>query len=148
MTPDSTSLYQILETASFLGHVSLFEHLTPACLADLARIVRPVSLDSGQVLFREGDFSDGFYIIRHGKIAIEIQGRPVTVLDRYECLGELSVLADPGRTATARAVEKSRLVTISSDDFKGLLALNPEISLALMQTLAQRIRDRENGGAC
>ena len=74
-------------------------------------------------------------------IEVSVNERRLTVLERNACLGEMALLGGLPRSATAIALSEGRLLRIGSDDFTNLLASEPEITIALLHTLARRLRD-------
>jgi CRP-like cAMP-binding protein len=80
---------------------------------------RWITLEPGEVLIREGDPGDRYYVLESGALRITQQGR---VLHEHESdrgygLGEIALLRDVPRTATATALEPSVLLAIARPDF-------------------------------
>ena len=148
MTDLNHQFYELIQRASFLKDVPLFHHFSSEILAGLAEITSLVLLPRGRILFRQGEFPDSLYIIQSGEIEIKINGQFIALLGRYECLGELSILDESLRSATAEAKTDASLIQILAKDFKTLVAGHSQLSLGLMRTLAQRLRQREAEGRC
>jgi NTE family protein len=109
----------------------------------LAAELREVSLAAGQPLFREGDAGDAMYVVRSGRLAVEISSEgpePVRLSGRSEVIGELALLSEAPRSATVRAVRDSALVELTREHFESLVAGRPEIGLALARELGERLR--------
>ncbi|HLO28681.1 MAG TPA: cyclic nucleotide-binding domain-containing protein, partial [Anaerolineales bacterium] len=95
-----------------------------------------VNLNSGEILFREGDPGEHLYIVVNGEL--EILMAPDTddelilnVLQAGEYLGEMSLIQPGGlRTASARARGDVVLLSMSRDQFRDLLQRHPELSTA------------------
>jgi diguanylate cyclase (GGDEF)-like protein len=88
------------------------------------------------------------YVVESGSIAVtklERDEKSVVLarLEAPEIVGELGVLCDSPRNATARALEDSWLEVIPQKDFKSWLARDPEAALKVMRTLAIRLRDAD-----
>jgi diguanylate cyclase (GGDEF)-like protein len=103
----------------------------------------------GEEIFREGDASDAVYVIQSGSVAIikAEQGEKSLILARLEApdiLGEMGVLCDMPRNATARALTECRLEVIPHRDFAQWIRRDPETALRVMRTLAQRLRDADS----
>ena len=103
----------------------------------------------GEVIFREGEFSDAVYIIESGSVAIikaESQDRSVILatLEPSEILGEMGVLCDMPRNATAQAMEDSWLEVIPQRDFTSWVLRDSATALRVMQTLAIRLNDADS----
>lgn len=105
-----------------------------------------VDVPAGQFLFREGDPGAEMYIIESGSIAILRAARgaePMAVLEPGDFLGEMSVLEDQPRFASAQARSDSRLLRIERAAFADLLRQNVEIAVRIMRKLALRQRRAE-----
>ena len=97
----------------------------------------------GSVLFREGDLGDEMYIIHSGKVEIsrELRGRRavLAVLGPGDFFGEMAILNNRPRSATAICLERSQLLVIDRDTFLKLLRANADIAMSMIQKLAARL---------
>ena len=101
---------------------------------------------AGQFIFREGDPGDEMFIIETGAIEILRATRgsaPLAVLEPGDFFGEMAVLEDQPRFASARAKEASRLLRIDRNAFAQLVQENFEIAVRIMRKLALRLRRTE-----
>lgn len=101
---------------------------------------------AGQYLFREGDAGAEMYIVESGSIAIVRAARgsePLAVLESGDFLGEMAVLEDQPRFASALAQTNCRLLRIERAAFAELLRQNVEIAIRIMRKLALRQRRAE-----
>ncbi len=101
---------------------------------------------AGQYLFREGDAGAEMYIVESGSIAILRTARgsePLAVLEPGDFLGEMAVLEDQPRFASALAQTNCRLLRIERAAFAELLRQNVEIAVRIMRKLALRQRRAE-----
>ncbi|MFC1544148.1 cyclic nucleotide-binding domain-containing protein [Gemmatimonadota bacterium] len=126
-----------------LRQVDLLTPLSGAQLRALAEKLTPVFFGRGEVLIRQGDEGDSFYIIQQGRVQVSVAGEvggvemPVAVLASRDFFGEMSLLAGDRRTATVRALEDTRVIIIDKDDFAGIIQDNPTIA-AEMATIYYR----------
>jgi CRP-like cAMP-binding protein len=85
------------------------EGLTPDHCATLASLARPVSFAQGDMIFREGDARHEFFLLLHGRVALEMmaQGKALRVhtLEGGDELGWSSVIVGRGKLFQARALE-------------------------------------------
>lgn len=101
----------------YLAEHKFFENLPKRDLNLLVSCASNVRFDAGKYIFREGESADKFYLIRHGKVAIEIAGPgvgPIIVdtLDEGDVLG-WSWLIPPYRWRfDARAIELTRAIAL------------------------------------
>ena len=136
-----------MSTYTFLRKIPLFADLPDDDLERLCQMADEVQLEAGQSLFAEGDNGDRAYIIREGEIEIfkATAGRQVLLAVRQpgEVIGELSLLQDSPRTATARARTVATLITIRQDQLGRLLRISPSAARAMFETVLSRWRATE-----
>jgi CRP-like cAMP-binding protein/Zn-dependent protease len=134
-----------VEAAQLIDALPAFEDLPEDILSDLAGRVRMRLIRAGQAIFRQGDRSTFFAVIRSGEVAIEAE-HPETgdvdeirTLHRGESFGELGLLQSTPRSATARATEEVELFEVDKGTFDRLLANSidaPKFGLTL-QAMAE-----------
>jgi len=127
-----------------LRKVEFFGGLPDEDLERLAGIVDGMDLASGETLFREGSRGDAFYIVYEGAVELlksRTGGDPEKLAVRRagDAFGEMALVDDAPRSATARALEDSRLVTIHREAFLGLIG-GDNISLRMMKFLSKALR--------
>ena len=109
-------------------------------LLDICNVYR---LKAGTVVFKEGDPPKSMYIVMSGKIEISTQKQGVVhVMKTSEILGEMGVITQAGRTATARAMEKIVLLEIKKTDFNFMLGKQPRVSFIIMKNIAASLAER------
>lgn len=127
-----------------LRSAPLFANLDDDVFARLTAELTEIELPRGASLFREGDPGDELYFIVSGKIKL---GRTATdgrenllaILGPGEIFGEMA-LFDPGpRNASATAVSETRLTGLKHERLKEIIHTTPEVSVQLLQALAQRL---------
>ncbi len=104
-----------------------------------------VELADGEVLFRRGDPGDAFYLIESGKIrifTIDEGGQEITLntLREGEAIGELALMDDRPRSASACALGRTVLNRLSREDFLAGVQASPELSRRIVRLLSQRTR--------
>jgi CRP-like cAMP-binding protein len=100
---------------------------------------------AGTVLFREGDAGREMYVVHAGSVTItkrvgEVE-KILTRLGAGEFLGEMAILNNKPRSATAVCAEDSKLLVIDAKTFETMLRSNVEISLRLIKKLADRLAE-------
>ena len=104
------------------------------------RFVRRYS--AGETIFEEGDTGDEMLFIRSGAVELRHGGRSLRVLKEGEYFGEMSMLINTPRTATARATEEgTALIVIARNNFDTILRDNPMIGQSILREMAQRLKD-------
>ncbi len=106
-----------------------------------ARVGREFS--AGKVLFREGEAGAEMFVIQSGVVQITKrvgdEERPIATFGRGEFLGEMAILNDKPRTATAVVIEHARCLVIDAKTLEAMITQNPEIALRLIKKLARRL---------
>jgi CRP-like cAMP-binding protein len=106
-----------------------------------------VEFPAGDHVFREGDLGTEMFIVHEGKVEIlkEMQGEPkqLAVLEKGDFFGEMAILEDLPRTASARALTDVKLLHINGSTFDQMLRSNPEIAVRMMRKLSRRLRETD-----
>jgi CRP/FNR family transcriptional regulator, cyclic AMP receptor protein len=128
-----------------LDGVELFEHLTVHDRNSLADVIDLRSLPTGQILFRAGEPGDSLFVVQTGEIELYIKdtaGQKIvlTVAGRGEIFGELSLLDQGARTATAVALIDSQLLELDRGDLLLLFEKAPEAALRLLASMGHMTR--------
>src|SRR5689334_8343608 len=105
--------------------------------------------NAGAQLFAEADkakgglFSKGsnrMYYIAEGEVALTIGGKPLDSVKKGEIVGEMALLSDRPRSATATAKTEVLAYSLNSAELQSALMKNPEFALMLMSVMFDRIR--------
>jgi CRP/FNR family transcriptional regulator/CRP/FNR family cyclic AMP-dependent transcriptional regulator len=139
MSTKNSTAAQALQTVPF------FTDLREENARELARRMLPRRFGPGQIIFHHGDPGGLLYIIGRGKVKIthstpEGQEALLAILGAGDFFGELALLDDSPRSATAEAIELTETLTLHRDDFIHYLHENPDFSLHVLKTMAQHIR--------
>ena len=95
---------------------------------------------AGGVIFREGEDADELFVIKSGYVRIQIGNRIVTDLAADTIFGEMALIDDEPRSATALAITDVEIVPVSEKQFLFLVSQTPYFALKVMRILAQRLR--------
>ncbi|MEK6815896.1 MAG: Crp/Fnr family transcriptional regulator [Nitrospirota bacterium] len=103
---------------------------------------------SGTLLFHENDPGEEMFIIQTGKVKISKKVRNVektlVVLGKGEFFGEMAILNDRPRSATAEVVEDSEILVIDRKTFETMIRGNAEIALRIIKKLSARLQEADN----
>ncbi len=126
-----------------LRGVPLFAGLSDSSLERLATVVTEFEAEGGHVLIQPGQEGSGMFVLEEGEVVVEVPGRTYSC-EPGEFFGELALLS-PGlvRTARVRATTPVRCLAISRVDFAKLLEAEPQIAVAMLPVLAQRLADAD-----
>ena len=97
--------------------IPLFAALPVPTVERLAARLEPRGAEPGEVIIRQGDRDCDLYVIRSGRVAVELNGRPVATLEAGDVFGEIAPLRGIPRTATVRAVDATDLYALDGDVF-------------------------------
>jgi CRP-like cAMP-binding protein len=104
-------------------------------------------LPRGTVLFREGDRGEEMYVLQAGRVDITKRSGEVekllASLGQGEFFGEMSLLNQKPRSATATVVEDARLLVIDHRTFDAMLRANAEIAVRMIKKLADRLQEAD-----
>ncbi len=132
----------------FLKNIPLFADLPDEDLERLGQMVIRVDLPAGEELFAEGSYGDRAYIIQEGELEIikSSSGREVLLALRGpgEVIGEIALLEDLPRMASARARTEVSMLSIDRQQLQELMETSPSAAGAMFFTVIKRLRSTES----
>jgi CRP-like cAMP-binding protein len=134
-----------MDEREVLRTVPIFSELSDEDITSLARLASRKRYPKDTVVFFENEEGDFFFTILEGRIKVTIlgdDGREVilSVLGPGDFFGEMALLDNVPRSATAIAVEESELLSLHRNDFQSVLNDNKSITSALIRVLSARLR--------
>ncbi len=133
-----------------LLEIPLFLGLSDKQLIELNEIANFNQYSAGEILFLEEDPADAFYAVLEGEVKIvkvTADGKEI-ILDTMvegDFFGEMGILDERDRSATALISKKSRLMVLEKDNFIRFIKGNPEIALKIIIELSHRLRQANQG---
>jgi len=132
---------------SFLKGLELFKDLSHREISRLAHSLHSRTYHEGEVLFLEGDIGRALFILESGKVELTRRdssgkARLIYTLGAGEFFGEMALLEQLPRTASATAVERSHLYLLYRSKLDSLLHSQPKIGMSIMTHLAQILSAR------
>jgi CRP/FNR family cyclic AMP-dependent transcriptional regulator len=113
--------------------------------ADLFRhTTETIELSAGDPVFHEGDEGDVMYVVLDGAVNILIGSTVVETAERGALLGEMALIDNAPRSASAIAKTPCRLVAIDQRRFHFLVQQTPNFSTHVMKVLAERLRKMDS----
>jgi putative ABC transport system ATP-binding protein len=139
----NVALRTTLVVCEFLKSVELFKQLTPSEIANIADRMQTRKYNSGDIMIRQGDPGEDFYLIGRGRAAVSTQvsgeaERQVATLAAGDVFGEMALLTDEPRNATVQALEELEVYCLSKQDFRDAL----ERSIGFKDQIRQIYFDR------
>jgi MFS family permease len=114
---DATAAIPDADELRILTSVPIFAPLPGTSLEHLAGRLVPLRIDPGDVVVRQGDSGDRFYIVAEGELEVSEDGRPISELEAGGYFGEIALIRDVPRTATVTARTPVVLYALERDDF-------------------------------
>jgi CRP-like cAMP-binding protein len=139
-----------MDKASFLKRISFLQGLSDEDLRTVSDIARVHDVEKNETIFSKAAAGDCLYVVMKGRIKIfgmSQTGKTKTFayLEPRDFFGEMVLLEKGDRSAGAKALMPSTLLTIRRQDFQALMQKRPKILFSVLKTLCQRLRqaDRE-----
>jgi len=141
-----------MSLSDFLKGISLFSALTDEELKKFQERLETVAYVRDAFICKEGEKADSMFIIKSGIVQIYCDdgkgGRNVlTHLKLGDHFGEMSLLTEEPRTATAVALAETEVIKIKKDDFYAVLKSSSDVALNIIRTLCERLAKANIGAA-
>jgi voltage-gated potassium channel len=127
-------------TWGMLARVPLFSHLGASEIADIMRLLRAQTIESGEVLVRRGDAASSMYFITAGEVEIDLPSQRVRLSDGT-FFGEIALLHRTKRSGTVTATRKTKLLALDAQDFHALIERLPALAAHVKETAEARLAD-------
>jgi CRP-like cAMP-binding protein len=132
------------KTLTVLRQLPIFRELSKRELLNLERILHRRTYDTGEDIFTQGVPGAGMYIILNGevKITMEPGSKEIALLKEGEFFGELALLDESPRSATARAKTPCTVLGFFQSDLFSLMERNPSLGGKILLMLARILGER------
>lgn len=136
---------QTVAIAAALRQSRLFGSLNPDDLAKVAQGCSVRALTKGEILFREGERSAGFYVMQSGAVSIfrlTAAGREqiICVFRPPESFAEVTLATVESYPANAAALEPSQVILVDRRHFRDLIRSQPELSLHMLGAMSTHLK--------
>lgn len=95
---------------------------------------------AGTIIFHQGDPANEMFVIKSGQVRIQLGNRTLSELSAESVFGEMALIDNEPRSASAIAITDVELVPVSEKQFLFMVGQTPYFALKLMRVLAQRLR--------
>jgi CRP/FNR family transcriptional regulator, cyclic AMP receptor protein len=126
--------------AEVLGAIPLFSRLSKRQLRGIAKHANVVDYSASEVIVQAGEKGDSFNLVLEGRARVLGRSR---VLRSGDFFGEMALVDGGPRSATITATSAVRVMKLPRRAFVRALKQDPQIGLAIMETLAGRVRRLE-----
>jgi len=140
-------MLSMMELIIALKGIPVFASVHGEGLKRIAETVREMKIPAGELIFAEHDLGDEMYIVHSGRVLIfhDAGGRE-NVLDSVRAggyFGEMAIVDQQPRSASARTTEETVLLVLHKDDFHTSVHDYPEIAFEVMKELIRRLREAD-----
>ncbi len=127
--------------------ISLFAELSHREQQEINRVFQRKTYESGEVVFQQGNPGRGLFIVMTGSVDVQQEEADGTLIQLAsakpgEFFGELALLDDAPRTATAIAVDETSLVALFRTDLLALSETRPRLGVKILIKLSQIVAER------
>ena len=139
-------MLNLFEHLLLLKQSPIFTAVNTDDLRFVAQALKEERFFAGERVFDIGDQGDELYILAEGRIGITISQDPtsnefIATLGPGDCFGEMNMLDDLPRSATAHVVEDATVLSLGKSRLRGLILSYPEISIGMLRGLSLRLRE-------
>lgn len=132
---------------TFLLETPMFEKLEPSELMEIIHIVKIEQYKAGDIVFREGDPGDAWFVLYRGAVEVLKHGatgeKKIVDLGPQACFGEISILDGSPRSATVRVTEDSVVFRVPRDVFNELTDERHLVAYKLLHQMAILLAERQ-----
>jgi CRP-like cAMP-binding protein len=123
----------------------MFKNLSPAEIKQALAISTKAHYKKGDIIFNKDEHGDSFFIVESGRVKIYMRtpanrAKTIAYMEQGDFFGEMALLADEPRTASAKAETDSTLLVVKRQQFMKLLKSNPDFTCGLLLTMCERLR--------
>jgi CRP-like cAMP-binding protein len=129
-----------------LKRTPLLAGLSRRDLEEVGRLADEVDVPAGKVLMKQGDPGSEFFVIVDGAVRIERDGKVIRTLGPGEFFGDIALVVERPRMATATVDADSQLLAVGHREFHSLMDRFPSIRISVLESIAHRLADVEPDG--
>ena len=136
-----------METFEVLKRSDLFRTLTDDELGIVEQVSTPQTFDTGAVICKQGRTEEEIYVIEEGLVGIilevgQMAQRQVQAASNFESFGWSGMIEPYVRTATVKALESSKVVSINGRSLLDLCSTHPDMGYKISKAVAKVVADR------
>jgi len=130
-----------LEKLIILKNIPLFQELNIDSLLLISQISEYINFKKGEIVVNEGEKSDSFFVVISGEVGVFKGKNEIAVLKSGAIFGEMGVIDETTRSATVITRTDTVFLKINGDNFIDLLKRYGSISLSIIKTISERLRN-------
>jgi CRP-like cAMP-binding protein len=128
-----------------LRNVPLFADLSKREAQQIARLFKERRFAEGETVVKEGSGGAAFFLIESGKAKVRVRGKERGTLGAGDYFGEIALIDEGSRMATVTAESDLACYGLTLWDFRPLVRENGKIGWKLLQSLAKKLREAQQG---
>lgn len=141
-------MLSVMEIIIALKQIPLFASVHGEGLKRISDVVREKHVVTGEIVFAERDLGEEMYLVCDGKVLIyqEVAGQQVKldVIEPGGYFGEMSIIDEQPRSASARSEDETTLLVLHREDFRSAVEDYPDIAFAVFQAFSRRLRQADD----
>jgi CRP/FNR family transcriptional regulator, cyclic AMP receptor protein len=135
-------------TREYLREIDIFRDLGPEEMAWLERTTRMLEVAKGQTIYRQEETAEALFLLKRGRVRlarISVGGRrlELAVLEQGTFFGEMPLLGERMRQASAEALEDCTLCILGQADIERLVLRAPRVALRMLAEIGRRLSESE-----
>ena len=140
-------MLSVMEVILALKSTPLFREVPGEGLKRLSDFIQEKTVRADEIVFNEQDLGDEMYLVREGRIRVlqDVAGQPteVDVVTKGGHFGEMAIIDDMPRSASAIAQEDTSLLVLHKNDFRSAVQDYPDIAFEVFRELTRRLRQSD-----
>ena len=140
-------MLSFMEIILALKSTPMFQRVPGEGLKRLSDFVQEKTVRAGEVIFREDELGEEMYIVRSGRVSIHQdvkEGRvSLLVVELGGYFGEMAIIDDLPRSASATAEVDTSLFVLHKTDFRSAVQDYPDIAFEILRVMTSRVRAAE-----
>jgi CRP/FNR family cyclic AMP-dependent transcriptional regulator len=141
-------MLSVMEVILALKSTPLFREVPGEGLKRLSDFIQEKTVRASEVVFAEQDLGDEMYLVRTGRVSVQqnIAGEEtqVDIITTGGHFGEMAIIDDRPRSASAVADEDTSLLVLHKNDFRSAVQDYPDIAFEVFRELTRRLRQSDN----
>lgn len=128
---------EFVVTWAMVARVPLFDDLKATEIAEIAKLLRAISVPAGEVITQQGEQANCMYFIADGLVEVDL-GHARIELGEGAFFGEMAILGERKRAATTTALQQTSLMVLEASDLHNLLQRNPDLAERILREAEER----------
>ena len=135
-----------LDRIKFLKTVTFFNELSDRQLKTVSGTLFERKYETNELIFEEGQPGAALFLLLDGRVAVEMsrenRTKTLAILEKGAFFGEMALLDDSPRSASARALERTHALALYRNDLSQLIHRDPQTACQIYRALASMVGDR------